>query len=271
MAEHALLERLQLPSDRIIIAYDGMEWPQILETAADVGPYTGHGKTNSKHVRRGADFAVNTLAENGQLTMLDSKFHDIPGTVEDSVYEATLAGASLITVHAAGGIDMLKGAMKGRERARSEVRSPFMKSSLPLIGNVLGITVLTSLKDEAFSIFNLDRDDKDAIKKKVVEFAYMALDAGLDGIVCSPLETEAIRANSNFDGLLVVNPGITPRFAVQAADQARSKNAQQAMEAGANFVVVGRGINKANDYSMTKAEAAIETGKEVAAGLGIAA
>lgn len=267
MSGHVLREQLVLPSDRIIVAYDGMDWPEIINTASEIGQFTGMGKTNSKHVRSGANHAVWALSENGQRTMLDSKFNDIPGTVEDSLYEATLAGASLVTVHASGGVEMMRGAVKGRDRAREWFLKDDSNYNTSMVGNVLGITVLTSLGDEAYSIFGLDRDDKDAIRKKVVEFAHMAVDAGLDGIVCSPLETEAIRSHGEFNGLLVVNPGITPIFANTAADQKRTTNAKQAIEAGADFVVIGRGLNKAADYGMTKKEAAVAVGEEIKEGL----
>ncbi|MCA9337415.1 orotidine-5'-phosphate decarboxylase [Candidatus Saccharibacteria bacterium] len=261
-------EQLTEASDRIIVAYDGMEWDQIMATAEEVGPYTGLGKTNSAHVRPGADFAVDQLGSTGQFTMLDSKFHDIPRTVELSVREATLAGASLVTVHAGGGQAMLEAAVKGAEEGRNDQRDAFKRQASGRLGGVLGITVLTSLDaEDCFSIFGIPKEDEDGIKKKVVEFTHMALDAGLTGIVCSPLETEAIRANSNFDSLLVVNPGITPDHAKKEGDQKRTTNATQAIEAGADFVVVGGGINKAADYGITKAEAAQKISAEVEKGL----
>ncbi len=258
---------LIVPTDRIIVAYDGMNWPQIMETAEAVGPVSGLGKTNSAHVRPGADFAVEQLASVGQFTMLDSKFHDIPRTVGLAVEEATLAGASLITVHASGGLDMLKAAAAGAQRGKDGIQDAFKKKALPNLGHVLGITVLTSLEDEAYSIFGLDPNDKDAIQKKVIEFAHLALEAGLTGIVCSPLEAEAIRSNTKFDSLLVVTPAITPDFAKKEGDQARTTNATQAMEAGADLIVVGSAINKASDYGMTKPEAAEAIGEEIAVGL----
>ncbi len=258
---------LVLPTDRTIVAYDGMKWPEIMATAEEVGPYTGIGKTNSAHVRPGGEYAVDKLASLGQLTMLDSKFHDIPETVRLSVKEATLAGGSLITVHASGGQKMLNAAAKGAQEGRDEITDVFKKRALPMLGHVLGITVLTSLEDEAFSIFNLDPEDTDAIQKKVIEFAHMALEAGLTGIVCSPLEAEALREISDFDSLLIVTPGITPIFAKTADDQKRTTNAIEAFERGADLIVVGRGINKAADYGLTKAEAATAVGEESAEGL----
>lgn len=268
MAENVFRNELVLPTDRTIVAYDGLEWPQIVETAGEVGQLTGLGKTNSAHVRPGADYAVDTLAAQGQLTMLDFKFHDIPDTVQRSVREATMAGGSLITVHASGGPAMLEAAVKGAQEGREAVPDIFRQRSLPKLGHVLGITVLTSLDaTDCESIFGIPQDDTDGIKKKVVQFAHFALDAGLTGIVCSPLEARAVRANSNFDPLLVVTPAITPEFATKASDQKRSTNARQAMNDGVDLIVVGRAINKAGDYGLTKAEAAQAIGEEMKTGL----
>jgi orotidine-5'-phosphate decarboxylase len=211
---------------------------------------------------------VNNLDENGQLAMLDFKFHDIPGTVERSVRKATRIGGSLITVHASGGQEMLEAAVVGAEKGRADFKDVFKNVTLPKVGHILGITVLTSLDaEDCFSIFGIPKDDEDGIKKKVLQFTEMALEAGLTGIVCSPLETEAIRSKSKFDSLLVVNPGITPMFAKKAGDQKRTTNATQAINAGADMVVVGGGINKASDYGMTKAEAAQAVGEEIGTAL----
>lgn len=264
MSDNIFRSELLTPGDRIIDAYDGMKWPAILGTAREVGPFTGMGKTNSAHVRPGADYAVNELAAAGQLTMLDYKFHDIPQTVELSVREATAAGGSLITVHASGGKAMLEAAVKGAELGRGDIVDVFKRRSLPKLGHVLGITVLTSLDaTDCESIFGISREDPEGIQKKVIEFAYLALEAGLAGIVCSPLETRAIRANSNFDSLLVINPGITPDFAKKAGDQKRTTNATEAINEGADLVVIGRAINNAADYGLTKADAAIAVGDEI--------
>lgn len=272
MSAEAFRAELLVPGDRIITAYDGMDWSAIVDTAREVGPFTGHGKTNSAQVRPGADFAVNALADAGQLAMLDFKFHDIPRTVEFSVREATMAGGSLITVHASGGQAMLEAAVKGAEAGREAITDPFKKRSLPVIGGVLGITVLTSLNgQDCESIFGIPTDDEEGIQKKVIQFAHMALDAGLTGIVCSPLEARAVRNNSNFDSLLVVTPGITPKFAIKEGDQSRSTTAKQAIGEGADLVVVGSAINKAADYGMTKAEASQAIGEEVKEGLALAA
>lgn len=257
MAENLYREQLEAPGDRVISALDDMTWDEAIAQAQEIGPYIGMAKTNSLHQRLGSDHSVATLAANGLYTMHDGKYHDIPNTVQAHVREVTQSGASLITIHASGGLAMLQAAVKGRDEGRELVQDVFQRSSIDRIGGLLGITVLTSLKDECESIFGEDA------KTKVIQFANMALDAGLDGIVCSVEELEAIRANSNFDSLLTVVPGITPSFAKPAEDQKRTGTPAAAIEAGADMLVIGRGINKAGNYGMTKAEAAQAIAVEV--------
>lgn len=223
----------------------------------------------SLHQRIGTDFAVRTLGEYGLYTMLDGKYHDIPETVEGHVREATLAGASLITVHASGGYNMLTAAVKGRDKGRELTRDVFRQAAINRIGGVLGVTVLTSLQEECYSIFDIPHDDIGGIQKKVIQFAHMALDAGLDGIVCSAFELEAVCRNSNFDGLLKVVPGITPTFAQKAGDQKRTASPKDAINRGADLIVVGRAINNASDYSLTKAEAVQAVVEEIKEGLAV--
>lgn len=269
MSVNVYREQLVEPGDRVIAALDNMGWDEAITQVTEIGAYIGMGKTNSLHQRLGSDHAVGTLAENGLYTMLDGKFHDIPETVEGHVREVTLSGASLITVHASGSVKMLEAAIRGRDKGRELTRNVFKQAAASKIGGVLGITVLTSLDgDDCESIFGIPKNDEDGIKKKVIQFAHMALDAGLDGIVCSSLELEAIRSNSNFDSLLTVVPGITPDFAKKADDQKRTTNAREAINSGADLIVVGRAINKAGDYGMTKATAAQAVAEEVKQGLG---
>lgn len=258
-------EQLQVPGDRVISALDNMSWEEATAQAQEIGQYIGIAKTNSLHQRLGTDHAVATLADNGLYTFIDGKYHDIPETVEGHVREATQSGATLITVHASGGVKMLEAAVKGRDAGRDLIVNPFKRAAMDRIGGVLGITVLTSLKDECVSIYG------DEAEKKVVEFAHYALEAGLDGIVCSVKELRAIRANSNFDNLLAVVPGITPKHAKKAEDQQRTGTPAEAIELGADLIVIGRGINKAADYGMSKAEAAQAVAAEVEEALGAAA
>lgn len=264
MSANVYREQLDAPGDRVISAFDKMSWEEAEQQAQEIGQYIGYAKSNSLHQRKGTDGAVATFGENGLYTFVDGKYHDIPETVESHLREVTQSGAALITVHAAGSVPMLKGAVKGRDEGKELITDVFMKSSIDRIGGLLGITILTSLDfDDCVSIFGIDKDDIDAKKKKVVEFANMALEAGLDGIVCSAEEVDAIRANSNFDDLLAIVPGITPPFAKKAGDQKATGTPTDAINRGADLIVVGRAINNANQYGMTKAQAAEAIADEI--------
>ncbi len=264
MAENIYRAQLVVPGDRVISAFDNMSWAEAEAQAQEIGPHIGYAKTNALHLRKGTDHAVNTLADHGLLDFVDEKFHDIPETVEGSLREVTQSGAALVTVHAAGNVPMLQAAVRGRDQGKELIVNPSIHSSLDRIGGILGITVLTSLDfDDCVSIFGINKKDVDAKKKKVIQFANMALDAGLDGIVCSAEEVDAIRSNSNLDELLAIVPGITPPFAKKAGDQKATGTPTDAINRGADLIVVGRGINKAADYGMTKAEAAQAIASEI--------
>ena len=264
MSTNIYRDQLVEPGDRVISAFDNMPWDVASEQAREIGPYIGYAKTNSLHQRMGTDHAVAVNAESGLYTFVDGKYHDIPETVKSHVREGTQSGAALITVHAAGGVPMLQAAVEGREEGKDLITDVFKRSSIDRLGGLLGITVLTSLDfDDCVSIFGIDEEDVGAKKKKVVQFANMALEAGLDGIVCSADEVDAIRANSNFDSLLAVVPGITPPFAKKAGDQKATGTPTDAINRGADCIVVGRAINQADKYDLTKAQAAVMIADEL--------
>ncbi len=264
MAENLYRNQLLIPGDRVISAFDNMSWGEAVMQAEEIGPHIGFVKSNSLHQREGTDDAVDTFAALGLLTFIDGKYHDIPETVRNHLREVTQSGAALITVHAYGGAEMLEAAVQGADEGREQIRDVFKRASVEKIGGVLGITVLTSLdSDDCVSIFGTDKEDVDGKKKKVIQFANMALEAGLDGIVCSADEVDAVRANSNFDGLLTVVPGITPPFAKKASDQKATGTPTDAINRGADLIVVGRGISQAQNYGLTKAEAAAAIADEI--------
>lgn len=252
MPGYTYREQIQTASDRIIVALDNMTWPVATEVLDEVGRNIGIGKANSIAQKRGWENAVNTIGHFGVHTMADAKFHDIPQTVELSVKEVTESGASLITVHASGGEPMLKAAVKGREEGRAKINPelPIVLRNPELIGGILGITVLTSLDpEECESIYG------DNPERKVTEFARMAFNSGIDGIVCSPKELRAIRAISALDSLVTVVAGITPPWAKKPGDQKRVSTPAEAYQDGADFEVVGRAITQPPE-GMSRAEAA---------------
>jgi orotidine-5'-phosphate decarboxylase len=177
------------------------------------------------------------LKEKEKKVMLDLKYHDIPNTVARACEGALNMGVDLITVHASGGFSMLEEAVKailmGSRRGDSE------KPKL------LGITVLTSIDEAYFS--DLFGNVQRTLAEQVIFLAQLARSAGLDGVVASPQEIVPIRQCCGED-FLIVTPGIRPaQKDVAQDDQARTMTPAQAIRSGADYIVVGRPIVKADD------------------------
>jgi orotidine-5'-phosphate decarboxylase len=170
--------------------------------------------------------AIRAVGEKGAKAFLDLKFHDIPNTVCACAASATgLGNVFMLTVHTQGGPEMMKAATRG---AQEEAKKLNIKRPL-----IVGVTVLTSAADDK---------NTEAI---VLERALLAKEAGLDGVVCSAREVATVRAKLGKD-FIIVTPGIRSSFESKD-DQKRTATAKDAIEAGADFIVVGRPILKAAD------------------------
>jgi len=167
----------------------------------------------------------------GKRPFLDLKYHDIPNTVAGAVRSATRKGVHMLTLHTSGGIEMMAAAARAalEESARTGKERPVL----------LGVTVLTSLKDEDLRRIGFAH----AVADQVLRLAVLAKDSGLDGIVCSPHEIESIKRECGGD-FLVVTPGIRPAWAA-AQDQKRIMTPAEAISKGADYLVIGRPITGA--------------------------
>lgn len=172
--------------------------------------------------------------QNGYNTFVDLKFHDIPNTVARDVGMMTKHGASMINMHASGGLMMMKAARASADDAAYKADIP-----RPVL---LGVTILTSIEEVSF---RLSFASARTLSEQVVYLAQLAQEAGLDGIVASPLEIESIRKACG-DDFVIVTPGIRPEWA-ETGDQRRITTPAEAIQRGADYIVVGRPIIEAED------------------------
>ena len=170
---------------------------------------------------------VEQLRNRGFNVFLDLKLHDIPNTVAGAVRSVTQAGASLLTIHAAGGAAMMTAAA---EAAKS-----------PDSPRLLAVTVLTSMDAAQLSGIGITASPAD----QVLRLARLAESSGISGLVCSAEETALLRKHLH-PGILLIVPGIRPAGAA-AQDQKRIATPAQAIAAGASFLVVGRPITQADN------------------------
>lgn len=155
---------------------------------------------------------------------LDLKYHDIPNTVAGAIRAVTKEFTpAYLNVHAAGGLEMMKTA----------------KNACPTGTKLLAVTILTSLNEEAITQVGY----KENITERVIQMAKLTQEAGLDGIVCSSHEIEAIRKTCGDDFILMV-PGIRPAGS-NTGDQKRVMTPREAMDKGATHLVIGRPISQA--------------------------
>ena len=173
---------------------------------------------------------VKALKARGHKVFLDLKLHDIPNTVKKSMSVLRDLGADIVNLHAAGTITMMEAALEGLTRP---------DGTRPLL---IAVTQLTSTSQERMTAdLLIDRP----IDEVVLHYASNAKKAGLDGIVCSPLEAGKVHATCG-DEFLTITPGV--RFADgEIGDQVRVMTPAQAKEIGSDYIVVGRPITGAAD------------------------
>lgn len=176
---------------------------------------------------------VRQVAASGLPLFLDLKFHDIPNTVAGAVKGAVRLGPAMTTLHAGGGSEMMRAAVEAADEAAAKfaVARP----------QILAVTVLTSISQSDLAETGVDGSVMDQVKR----LAALAQSAGVDGVVCSPQEVEALRCQCGPDFKLVI-PGIRPVWAA-ANDQKRVLTPVEALAKGADWLVIGRPITAAAD------------------------
>jgi len=212
----------------IIVALDVPAPDAAVALAEQVAPFVGAFKIGGELFTAAGPDIVRRIRGTGAAVFLDLKFHDIPNTVAKAVASAVRLDVQMLTVHTCGGGEMLRAAEKSAQATAHALGRP-----APL---VLGVTVLTSHDASTLSEIGCAPD----VAGQVARLATLAAGAGLRGLVCSPLEIRLLRQTVPAH-VQLVTPGIRTG-AEQADDQKRTLSPQEAMAAGANWLVIGRPI-----------------------------
>ncbi len=196
--------------DKLIVALDMDTLSDAKKLVDKLYPAVKMFKVGSQLFTACGPEAVKMVTQKGAKVFLDLKSHDIPNTVKKAVEAAARLQVFMLTVHLSGGSQMLQAA-----------------ASVPNRPKIVGVTVLTS-------------QSEDDTANKVLELAKLAKNSGLDGVVCSAREAVMIRKQCGKD-FIIVTPGIRLKDS-SSDDQARTATAKEAIQAGADFIVVGRPI-----------------------------
>ena len=212
----------------IIVALDLPTAEQAVALAEQVAPAVGAFKIGKELFTAAGPEVVRRIRGTGASVFLDLKFHDIPNTVAKAVASAVRLDVQMLTLHTSGGPAMMRAAEESAQKTALQCGRP-----APL---VLGVTVLTSMDGNELNAIGCDSN----VGRQVERLAKLAVDSGLRGLVCSPLEIADLRQLLP-DSVQLVTPGIRTG-AEKADDQKRTLTPKEAMDAGASWLVIGRPI-----------------------------
>ncbi len=220
--------------NRIVLALDVDNDAEALGIVAELKDKVGMFKVGHQlFTAYGPDIVRRIIAAGGRV-FLDLKYHDIPNTVAKASAEAVKLGVSIFNVHALGGLDMMKAAAQATAETASRLGVP-----VPI---VLAVTVLTSMDERS-----LRRELKvsRSLPREVAHLARLAQRSGMHGVVASPQEIRMLRRAIR-GRLVILTPGVRPEWAAKD-DQKRIMTPGEAVHSGADYIVVGRPVLKAED------------------------
>jgi orotidine-5'-phosphate decarboxylase len=235
---HETNSQIQNPESKIqnpiVVALDVDTAAQALTLVEQLRGRVGMFKIGKQLFTAAGPDIVRRVIALGEEVFLDLKFHDIPNTVAGAGVEAARLGVKIFNVHALGGATMMRTCREAVDKvvANENLRRPL----------ILGVTVLTSHTQQSLSEIGIER----SIEQQVVRLAQLCATNGMDGIVASPQEIVPIRKTVRKSDFVVLVPGVRPAGAA-LNDQSRVMTPAEAVEAGADYLVIGRPITAAAD------------------------
>jgi orotidine-5'-phosphate decarboxylase len=209
----------------VAVALDAPDLETAARWAALVTPHVSTVKIGLElYLRYGPQVVASVRGATGVSVFLDLKLHDIPATVAGASRAVARLRPDVLTVHAAGGPDVVRAAVESAPGTM-----------------VAAVTVLTSLSDDDLGLVGMAGPVSDA----VLRLALLSVEAGARGLVCSPREVAAVRAAVGPD-VTLITPGVRPA-GTESHDQARVSTPEEALRAGADLLVIGRPITSASD------------------------
>lgn len=213
----------------IVVALDYQSNDQALAMANQLDPSRCRLKVGKELFTAAGPQLVEQLQKQGFEIFLDLKFHDIPNTVAKAVLAAARMGVWMVNVHASGGAEMM-------QTTRSALREK--GGHQPLL---IAVTVLTSMDAQGLKSTGINQ----LPAERVLSLAQLSQASGFDGVVCSAQESQLLKANLG-DDFKLITPGIRPHFSA-VGDQKRIMTPAQAMQAGSDYLVIGRPITQAQN------------------------
>jgi orotidine-5'-phosphate decarboxylase len=217
-----------IDSNKVIVALDYADAASALALVNQLDPTLCKLKVGKELFTAAGPQLVEKLIAKDFKVFLDLKFHDIPSTVAKACEAASNLGVWMLNVHASGGSAMLEAALEGVSKTTNQP-------------HLIAVTVLTSMNQAVLNELGIAT----SVEQHVLKLAKLTQVSGLHGVVCSALEAQLLRQQMNSDFLLVT-PGIRPATA-SLDDQRRVLTPSQALQLGANYLVIGRPITQASN------------------------
>ncbi len=207
-------------TDKIIVALDVPSKNDALRLVEQLHPEVSFFKIGLQLYTAEGPEIVRAVLGSGAKVFLDLKLHDIPNTVARTVESASKLGVEMLTIHLSGGMEMVRAAVEAKKTRMS----------------LLGVTVLTSATQHTLDELGISEQ----VDRHVLRLGNLGVSAGIDGLVASPFEVKFLRTELG-DKIKIVVPGIRPGWA-ESGDQKRTMTPREAIEAGADYLVIGRPI-----------------------------